>query len=231
MTLELDRAVELATLSGLVLTAADAAEALFTLARVGERVVEGSTGVSVTTRQHGTSSSSAWSNEGSRDLDALQIEVQEGPCLDCLREGSVMRVVDFATDARFPVYGPRAAALGAVAVVSVPLTADGRTVGALNVYGGEGFGADQDVLATCLLVAAHGQLGLQAALAYQASRRLATQLQEALTSRVLIEQAKGVLMATLGCDADAAFTHLVERSQQTNTRLQVVAQQVLASVA
>jgi AmiR/NasT family two-component response regulator len=78
-----------------------------------------------------------------------------------------------------------------------------------------------------VLLAAHATLALQAAQAFFASKDLAVRMQEAMGSRAVIEQAKGVLMRELACDADTAFQHLVERSQRSNTKLRDVAAQVV----
>jgi GAF domain-containing protein len=228
MALDLATANELATLSGVVLSATDLSAALHEVSLVAQRVVPGCDGASVTMRERGTARSTAASNAWAKEVDTLQVVVQEGPCLDCMREGSVQRVPDLAKDGRFPTYGPQAAARGAGATLSVPLSADGQTVGALNVYSHEVDRFGQDALAITMLVAAHGQLAVLAAQAYLASQALAGQLQEALTSRVVIEQAKGVLMGRLRCDAETAYRHLVEQSQRSNTRLHVVAAQVIA---
>jgi GAF domain-containing protein len=222
---------ELARLSGLVLAAEDAAAALTTVCEVATAVVPGCDGTSVTTRESGMPTASSASDDWSRRLDRLQVEEQEGPCLDCLREGSVMRVRDLSTDGRFPSYGPRAAAEGALSTLSLPLSADGRTVGALNLYGKEpdAFGTEAVALGT--LLAAHASLALQAANAYFSSRRLAEQLQEALSGRAAIEQAKGVLVERHGGDPDAAFSALVARSQSTNRKLRDVAREVVDEAA
>jgi GAF domain-containing protein len=185
MALDLDTAHELASLSGLVLTATDVAAAL------------------------------------------QEVVVQEGPCLNCMREGAVMRVPDLKLDGRFPTYGPQAAERDAASTVSVPLMADGRTVGALNFYSREADAFDNDDVAVCMLVGARAELGLQAAHAYHSSKSLATQLQGALSSRVIIEQAKGVLMAQRGCDIDTAFASLVELSQRSNRNLRDIAELVV----
>jgi GAF domain-containing protein len=231
VTLSYETAHELALLSGVVLTATDVRSALDRVTETAQRVSDGCDGVSVTMREHGQPTASAASNDWARGLDALQVEQQEGPCLDCMREGSVMRTPDLAEDGRFPNYGPRAAGRGAQSTLSVPLTGDGRTVGALNFYSRtpDAFGTDQVALA--VLLAAHATLALQAANAYFSSRDLAGQLQDAMSSRAVIEQAKGVLMGRRGCDADEAFRILVDLSQRSNRKLREVAAALLAETA
>ena len=227
MDVPFDTAQQLAQLSGTVLGADDIGAALTAVALTGVAVVPGCAGVSLTMREKGIPTASSADDDWSRELDRLQVEEQEGPCLDCMREGSVMRVRDLATDGRFPSYGPKAAALGARSALSIPLSADGRAVGALNFYGREvdAFGTEAVALGT--LLTAHASLALQAANAYFSSRQLAGQLQEALASRATIEQAKGVLMAQRSIGPDAAFDVLVDLSQRANRKLRDVARDVV----
>jgi GAF domain-containing protein len=190
---------------------------------VAASTVAGAEGCSVTMRANGVPQATAADGDWATELDTLQFVEQEGPCLDCMREGTVMRGRHIGEDARWPSYGPRAAELGACSVLSLPLTADGRTVGALNLYSRAvgAFGPEQ--LAFGQLLAAHASLGIQAAAAYYSSRDLAQQMRQALDSRGVIEQAKGMVMARTGCSADVAFQTLVARSQQENRKLREVA--------
>jgi len=220
----------LAQLSGLVLSAPDAHSALRLVSRTATDIVPGCDGTSVTMRDNGTPTASAADDEWAEALDRVQVEEQEGPCLDCMREGSVMRVRDLAEDGRFPSYGPRAAEMGARSTLSIPLSSDGRTVGALNLYSRGPDAFDTDAVGMATLLGAHASLALQAAAAYYSSRALAGQLQEALGSRAQIEQAKGILMARHRVDADAAFDLLRSASQQRNVKLRVLAQDLVDTV-
>ena len=222
---------ELAQLAGIMLTAADLDEALVEVTRVSVRAVEPADGCSITMRSNGVPSVPAADADWATQLDELQFVEQEGPCLDCLREGVVIRVRELGEDARFPSYGPRAAELGACSALSFPLTADGRTVGALNLYGRrpDVFGPEQ--LAFGQLLAAHASLAVQAATAYYSSRDLAEQMRRALESRAVIDQAKGIVMARHSCRADTAFELLVRESQRSNRKLRDVAQALVDGAA
>lgn len=219
--------LELARLSGLVLTEPDLDTALAAVTRVAVAVVGPCDGASLTMRHAGAPSVPAASDDWAVALDRLQFSEQEGPCLDCLREGSVMRVRDLPADSRFPSYGPKAGELGAHSTLSLPLAADGRTVGALNLYSREPDAFGTDELAIGELLAAHASLAVSAATAYYSSVELADQMRQALESRAVIEQAKGVVMASAGCGAEEAFAVLVERSQRANVKLREVAQTVV----
>jgi GAF domain-containing protein len=221
--LSYDTALELAQLAGLVLTEPDLDAAMTRVTQVAVALVDDCHGASLTMRRAGVPDTPAASDAWSRSLDELQFAEQEGPCLDCLREGSVMRARDLAGDERFPSYGPRAAERGARSALSLPLAADGRTVGALNLYSRDPDAFDRDALGLGELLAAHAALGVQAAIAYYSSRDLAEQMRSAMASRALIEQAKGVLVEREGVSPDRAFERLVEQSQRSNRKLRDIA--------
>ena len=227
MALSYDTAMELAQLAGLVLSEPDVDAALTRVTQVAVAVVATCDGASLTMRSAGVPDAPAASDAWALSLDELQFEEQEGPCLNCLREGSVMRSRDLARDERFPAYGPRAAERGARSALSVPLAADGRTVGALNLYSRQVDAFDRDALAVAELLAAHAALAVQAATAYYSSRDLADQMRSAMQSRALIEQAKGVLVAQEQVTPERAFELLVARSQHANRKLRDVAAAVV----
>lgn len=226
-----DIALELAKLAGLVLTEPDLDTALVAVTRVAVAAVDACDGASLTMRSRGMPSAPVASDEWALELDRLQFAEQEGPCLDCLREGSVMRSPDLTTDARFPHYGPKAAANGALSTLSLPLSADGRTVGALNLYSRRAEAFDRETVAVGELLAAHASLAVSAATAYYSSRDLADQMRQALESRAVIEQAKGVLIGQQGGTPEEAFGKLVELSQRTNRKLREVAQALVEAAA
>ena len=223
MALTYDTAFELARLAGLVLSEPDVDAALTRVTHVAVSVVDVCDGASLTMRREGVPSAPASSDDWALGLDELQFAEQEGPCLNCLREGSVMRVRDLGEDERFPSYGPRAAERGARSALSLPMAADGRTVGALNLYSREPDAFGREELALGELLAAHAALAVQAAVAYYSSRDLAGQMQSAMGSRALIEQAKGVLVARERIAPDAAFERLVGLSQAANRKLRDIA--------
>lgn len=230
MTLSHETALELVKLAGLVLTEPDLDTALVAVTRVAVAAVETCDGASLTMRSTGVPSVPIASDEWAMSLDRLQFVEQEGPCLDCLREGSVMRSPDLGGDSRFPTYGPKASELGACSALSLPLAADGRTVGALNLYSRRADAFDAEIVAVGELLAAHAALAISAATAYYSSQALAEQMRQALESRAVIEQAKGVLACQQQMTPDTAFDLLVQLSQRSNRKLREVAFSVVASV-
>jgi GAF domain-containing protein len=227
VNLPYESARDLSQLAGIMLSEPDLPSALRRVTALAAGIVPQCDGASLTMRQEGRPVAAAADDGWATELDELQHREQEGPCLNCLREGTVFRVRDLAVDTRFPTYGPRAAERGARACVSLPLAADGRTVGALNLYSRQPDVFDGAGLALAELLAAHASLAVQASTAYYTNRDLADQLREAISSRATIEQAKGVLVAQQQCSPEEAFQLLVLGSQRMNRKLRDVAQTVV----
>jgi GAF domain-containing protein len=177
----------------------------------------------VTTFNKGRPSALA-DGEWAKTLDELQFEEHEGPCYDAYRTGTIFRIRDLASDTRWPSYGPRAVEAGARSMVSLPMSAEGKVVGALNLYSKNVDEFTADAVSVAEVISAHAGLASQVAAAMFGHRELAEQLGEAMRSRAVIEQAKGILMAGRRCDAETAFKLLVELSQHSNRKLRDVAQ-------
>jgi GAF domain-containing protein len=213
----------LADLAGVALDQADLTSALEEICRIAVRTVPGTEGASVTTFSKGRPAAladSPWAQE----LDELQYVEHEGPCYDAYRTGTIFRVRDLAEDTRWPSYLPRATETGARSMVSLPLSAEGKVVGALNLYSRTADAFTADAVSLAEIIAAHAGLASQVAAAMFGHRELAEQLGVAMRSRAVIEQAKGILMGARRCDADTAFNLLAELSQNSNRKLRDVAQ-------
>ena len=145
-------------------------------------------------------------------VDAIQEETQQGPCMDAVYEQQTVRVGRMATEERWPRFAQRASAAGAASMLSLQLYVEGDNLGALNLYARtpEAFSDESEHVG--LLFAAH------AAIAYVGARKEA-QLVQALASRDLIGQAKGILMERYKISGERAFLLLTRVSQTTNRRL------------
>jgi GAF domain-containing protein len=222
---------EFASLSVVVLSQADLRSALDELTTIAVRTLEPIDGASVTTSESGRPTTVASSSEWARSLDELQYEEHEGPCNDCWRSGTIFRVRDLAEETRWPFYAPRAVAAGARSTLSLPLSSEGSIVGALNLYSRTPDGIGSQTVALAEILAAHVSMAIQVATAYFGQRDLSRQLREAMESRAVIEQAKGVLMVQHKVGPDAAFDLLRGASQQRNTKLRDVARELVARAA
>ena len=217
----------LTALAGVVLTQSDLESTLVEVCRIAARAVPRAEGASITTFPQGRPvalGDDAWACS----LDELQYVEHEGPCLDAFRTGNAFRIRDLAEEGRWPSYVPRAVEKGARSMMSMPMAAEGNVMGALNVYSREPDAFDSEAAAIADIVAAHAGLASQVSMAYFGHRTLAEQLSEAMQSRAVIEQAKGVIMATNRCDADEAFKTLVRLSQSTHRKLRDLADEVVA---
>ncbi len=226
-----DDALEaLTALAGIVLVTRDLPATLVETCRIAVTAVPGAEGASVTTYPEGRPAAVA-DTEWARQLDELQYEEQEGPCLDAFRTGTVFRVRDLEQETRWPFYVVQALKQGARSMISLPLTAQGIVVGALNLYSHEPEAFDAESTSLALVVAGHIGLASEVSAAFFRHRDLAEQLADALRSRAVIEQAKGVIMADRRCNADTAFGVLRDMSQRENRKLRDIAQRIVDSVS
>jgi GAF domain-containing protein len=171
----------------------------------------------------------AWTDPFVLEIDADQHSAGEGPCLDAMDTRHVFQVDVTGEDERWPLFGPRAAAKGISSVLSLPLAIDG-TVGTLNLYARLG-GAFRDTdhhLGE--LFGAQVGVALHNARIFFQRARLADQLNEALLSRAVIDQAKGILMEREGVSADEAFEMLRAISRDQNVKLREVSLLLVRSV-
>lgn len=153
---------------------------------------------------------------------ALQIEVDEGPCLAAIRGGDAVYVTaDAPNDARWPLWGPRIAELGFRSVVSVRLEAQDRVFGSLNAYSANPSDFTPSDVEVMKYLSVHASAAVAASLAVDG-------LNAALTSRELIGQAMGILMTVYDLDSEGAFQYMRRLSMDGNTRLRVIANEIVA---
>lgn len=173
-------------------------------------------GVSVLSRG-GPVTSAATSHDSVDQVDRLQADYREGPCVTALWDQHTVTVDDLAAEQhRWPRFAPQAVAAGVASMLSFQLFVREDTVGALNLYASRPhrFGTEAQLLGG--LFAGHAAAALGEA-------RHVAQLHQALDSRDVIGQAKGMLMERFGLDAEAAFQLLVRSSQDANMKLVAVA--------
>ncbi len=170
----------------------------------------------------------AASDDAAAALDEHQREAGEGPCAAALATAEV--VVARPDDAKYPALRaslPPWAAKHTIA--ALPLLVGGSVAGALNVYAEDPELLAEGEIDAALALAAQAAVSVSNARSYDECRDRVAQLQGALDSRVVIEQAKGVFMERYRCDADAAFERLRQDSQHANRKLRDIASEVVAS--
>ena len=172
--------------------------------------------------EHGRLRVAVTSSEHARLLELYQLQSAEGPCLDCYRHGQAVTVEDLESAAeRWPKFAPTAVAAGYTSVFAVPLRVREEVVGAMNLFGEQGRNDIHLPVAQALTDVAAIAL-MQGELAHR-RQTLAEQLQRALDSRVVIEQAKGLLAGRLHVDMAEAFALLRTFARSNNRRLADVA--------
>jgi ANTAR domain/GAF domain len=177
--------------------------------------------------EQGTLQVVAASSERTRLLELFQLQTDEGPCVDCFRTGQAVSVVDLAGAGRWPRFTAAATEVGYAAVHAVPMRLRTVTIGALNFFGSQAGAIDQELLRLGQALADVATIGLLQQRAIHRRDVVTEQLQTALNSRVLIEQAKGVLAERLRVSVDEAFTVLRRAARGQNRRLAELAEAVV----
>ncbi|WP_394619618.1 GAF domain-containing protein [Lentzea sp. JNUCC 0626] len=170
----------------------------------------------------------AYSSEQTQMLELFQLQASEGPCLECVRTGEPVLIADLAaTTERWPRFAPLAIAEGFVSVHAVPMRLRRETIGALNLFRREaGSLSDEDLLVVRAL-ADTATIGILQERAIRRGEIVTEQLQTALNSRVVIEQAKGVLAFAGNLEMEEAFEALRGYSRGHNRRLADVARELV----
>jgi transcriptional regulator with GAF, ATPase, and Fis domain len=169
----------------------------------------------------------SWSDERVRVIETVECELGEGPCIDAIWQQPVFASADLREqESRWPRFIPRALAAGFESLLGFRLFAAADTIGALDLYGNRRGAFDETSRALGIVLASHAAIALAGAQIHEHDLDTITGLTEALVARDVIGQAKGILMAGRGIDADDAFALLSRTSQNQNVKVRVVAEQV-----
>lgn len=163
-------------------------------------------------------------------LDEVQVRAREGPTLEAVHTCRVVQVRSTHEDPRWPTFATAAEEAGVASCVVAPMMVRGECIGALNLYSGkdDAFGSAHERAAS--LVAAQAAVVLANAQLHQACTDLTGQLEDALQSRAVIDQAKGILMARRHCGAEEAFDELRRSSQTENRKVRDLAQELVDEI-
>ena len=160
-------------------------------------------------------------------IELLEIRSGEGPAIECVATGAPVSIDDLDTDTRWPAFGSYAVGLGILSSHTVPLRLRGTIIGALSVYGERVGPLTAADAAICQSLADVATISILQERALRESGIAVEQLQHALNSRVIIEQAKGVIAQLHGVDMNVAFRTLREYSRNNNVALRDVAELVV----
>jgi len=169
----------------------------------------------------------AASSERTRLLELFQLQTDQGPCVECFRTGQPVSVADLPSAGRWPRFTAAAAEVGFTAVHAVPMRLRTEVIGALNFFDTSPGPLGAGKLRIGQALADVATIGLLQQRAIHRRDVLTEQLQTALNSRVLIEQAKGVLAERLHVDVADAFTLLRNGARSHNRRLSELAQAII----
>jgi len=178
---------------------------------------------------NGHLSHAACSSEQMRLVELFELQLEEGPCFDAFRlQASVRAATGEETARRWPRFAEHAREGGFVAVSAVPLRLRGVAVGALNLFSEEDEALSDDDLRVVQAMADIATIGILQERLIRDQNVLTTQLESALQSRVVIEQAKGVVAERNRIDVDEAFRLIRTYSRSSNRRLGDVAREIIA---
>ena len=165
----------------------------------------------------------AASSEAARLLELFQLQSDQGPCLDCFRSGRPVSATDLSSDQRWPRFADAAEQAGFAAVQALPMRLRDQVVGALNLFRTVPGAFEPLNVRVGQALADVATISLLHERSMRRSDTLNEQLQTALNSRVIIEQAKGKLAERLGIDVSQAFDLLRDQARNRNQRLSDVA--------
>jgi GAF domain-containing protein len=221
--------VVFARMSGLLLSEETVATALGLVGSLVHETVPGAVGAGVSIVDAAGRRSSGSTDPRVERADELQYELDEGPCLAAAAGRTLVTVDDLGADPRWPRWAAAARDLGLLSVMSAPLVAGDRTLGALKVYGAEA-GAftvrDAQVLS---LSAAQAALLVAHVTARERARRASDELRQAMAARDVVSTAKGVLMGRHGIGEETALAMLLSRSGGEGGTLRQAARAVVDS--
>ena len=205
------------------------AETLAAIAELAVRAIAEADGAALTMLADGRAQQVVVGTEVARALEDLQVHLDEGPGVLALQTRDVQISGSLGGDARWPRFGPRVGRMGVHSVLSLPLRldADGSApatlVGSMTLYAHAKDAFSADSLRVARLFMRPAAIFMHNAQALANAERLVEQLQEALTSRKLIDQAIGILMARTGDDAQHAFDRLRAMSHAQRVKVAEVA--------
>ena len=221
-----------ARMSGFLLSEETVQTAVDLVTSLAVDTIDGAVGAGVTLLDdEGRKESAGATSDLVLRADALQYELDEGPCLTACRQDVLIRIDDLDVDERWPGWRDRVLPLGLRSSLSTPLRAQGRVLGALKVYGRQPSAFDEHSERLLARFAEQAAILLANVSTLDRAERLSESLRDALRSRNVIALASGVLMERHGLTQDQAFLRLVEESRRQQRELVDEATTVLGSAS
>lgn len=226
-----DLAVAVTELADLMVATPSMDKFLDDLARLATAVITPPASCGITLAQANQPLTVASSDPLAARVDEVQYGHGQGPCLQAMHTGQTVMSVDLTTEQRWGPYPAHALRYGVHSSLSLPLTVNGDSRGALNLYAvtAHAFGPSEQQHAELFAGAASAALTGVTHQVHQV--QLSEQLRAALSTRAVIDQALGILMGHNGCDSVTAFNILRTSSQHQNRKVHDVAADLVKAVA
>jgi GAF domain-containing protein len=183
--------------------------------------------VGITMLVEGDKRTAVFTDAEAPEIDQAQYDADDGPCVSAFREGVVTEIRDTTEPGEWMEFRRTAAAHGIASTLSLPMLVDKAAVGAMNLYARTPHAFGPSDQADGEAFASQAAIVLANAQAYWDAHTLSLRLGEAMQSRAVIDQAKGILMAAQRVSEDDAFDLLVRASQRENTKLRDVARRIV----
>lgn len=210
----------------------DLIEFLHTLTTKAAAVVSGAASVGLVLTDHQNRVRyMASSNEDGRMLELLQIQNNDGPCLDAIVSGLPVMNADLGDAGdRWPMFAPAARALGFQSVQACPMKVRTQTIGALSIFGADRTRFDPEDVRVVQALADVATIAIIHERLRHEAELITAQLQYALNSRIVIEQAKGALARAEGISTSHAFDLIRHMARSTGRKLHDVAGAIVADL-
>ena len=221
----------IADLVDTIVTDFDITEVFYRLVDTAVHVVEADQAGLLLMDKSGDLGIAAATSASTHLVELLQVQANEGPCLDAFRTGEPVRTGPLDSDdaiATWPEFAPMAVSAGFHSVVAVPMRWRDTTLGSLNLFRtGHGDADDRDIIAARAL-ADLTTIAIVQAHAVDGAHEVIEQLQTALDTRVAIEQAKGIVAEHSKLDVEAAFERIRGHARSSNVRLSELAEKIIS---
>jgi GAF domain-containing protein len=214
-------------LSSFFIGRATMSDTLFTVTELAAQAIPDAKFIGLTMMVDNKPTTAVFTDPESPEIDQTQYRSGKGPCMDAFSTGEVRVIRSTRRPNPWPEFSAACVDHGIFSTLSLPLAVAGNPLGAMNMYATEEDSFNGTDIETGMLFASQASIVLANSQAYWDARSLGEQLSESIESRAVIEQAKGIIMGSMRCSPDQAFSYLVQQSQQTNTKLRAVAQNIV----
>ena len=186
--------------------------------------------VGITLLVDGKLATSVFTHPEVPEIDRAQYRTGDGPCVEAYRTGVPFVIDSTRVPGPWQEFRESAERHGVLSTLSLPLIADQGPIGALNLYAEIEHAFDDENRRVAQLFASQAAFVLANAQAYWDARSLSENLTQAMLSRAVIEQAKGIIMASMGCGPEEAWQLLKTQSQAQNIKLRDIADEIVRNV-